>query len=117
MNKLICLALVSAVLLGGCASTNIDRPAVLTQTNAEIRQLIIHAMANLLRGAQVQIADNALTETSTVEVHRTLIGSRGLGTVDRFHLINNRGVCYLVHQNTQNRQTLEGVSCVALATE
>lgn len=117
MNKFICISILSALLLAACASKNIDRPAVLTQTNAEIRQVIVHAMANLLRGAQVQIADSALTETSTVEVHRTLIGSRGLGTVDRFHLVNNRGTCYLVHQNTQNRQTLEGVSCVALATE
>lgn len=117
MNKLICPSILSVLMTLGCASAALDSPAVLTQPSAETRQLIIHAIANMLRGAQVQIADDALTQNSILTVHRSLLAGRDLGSVDRFQLIINGDECFLVHLNTQNRQSLEGVDCVALATE
>jgi hypothetical protein len=119
MTKITSLVIFTLLFVASCSSLNprLDRPAVIAAANEQSLQLIRHAIANLLQGASVDLAEDALTQTSSLAVHRTLLTSRDLGVIDNFQLVLNRGDCYLVHLNTQNRQLLNEFDCRALNTE
>ncbi|MBT5330531.1 MAG: hypothetical protein HOL48_01980 [Porticoccaceae bacterium] len=119
MTKIVSLALIGVVITAACSSLNPrnDRPAVIVRANEHSRIMVQQAIANMLHGARVEIANSALTETSELAIHRTLLSGRDLGGVDNFQLVSNRGNCYLIHLNTQAREALSSIECAELSSD
>lgn len=119
MTKNTSLVIFTLLFITACSSLNpsLDRPAVIAVASEQSLQIVQHAIANLLHGANVTLADDALTQASSLTVHRTLLTSRDLGVVDNFQLVINRDDCYLVHQNTQNRQLVNELDCRVLISD
>ena len=123
--------LLTAVLLSACSysavesdnavDTNLEKPAVIVNVDAESRADLIKALTAALNGASVSLAEDALSRKDTLIVERkpikdargNLIQGRELGVPDRFNLLINDGQCVLVHQNSGQRWRLENTECKA----
>ena len=108
-------------LLSACASSQAQEgvPAVITNPTAESRAELQHAVSSALQGAPVTLADDALTNTSSLIIDRTAardavgrrLNGRELGRPEQFRLLKQGNQCVLVHENSGKRQVLESVRC------
>jgi hypothetical protein len=116
--------LASALLVAGCRtvrSESRDVPAVTVAPTDASRAALAAAVTAALHGAQVTLADDALTRSSTLIVERAphrdaaglRIDGREVGAPERFQLVKRGGACVLVHERTGRETVLESTTCVA----
>ena len=115
--------LAAAALLGlaACATATgrPDLPAMLTNPTAESRAELARRVSGVLHGAQITLADDALTRDSTLIVERTRprtpdgvpLNGREMGRPEHFRLVKNGSRCVLVHEGTGKRRTLKAATC------
>jgi hypothetical protein len=112
----------ATVLLSACASINAqaDSKAVIIAPTAASRAELLGAVRQMLHSDQIVLADDALTNDSTLIVDRALrrdatgqqINGRDIGRPERFTLVERGKRCLLIHERTQQQQTLRGTHCV-----
>jgi hypothetical protein len=117
-------------LLGGLAlavvacktnSVHDDRPARIVNPSAESRAELRHVVSDMLFGADVTLADDALTTSSVLIVERSHprsldnppLSGRDLGQPERFQLVTTGKGCMLIHENDQARYELLKTECAA----
>lgn len=101
-------------------SVNGDRPAVIVNPTADSRAELKRVVSDMLFGADVMLADDALTETSVLIIERKKIQSlenpplsgRDLGSPERFRLFTTGTQCMLVHETDHARYELLDTECV-----
>lgn len=102
------------------ASLQGDQPAVIVNPTAASRAELQRVVSDMLFGADVTLADDALTDSSVLIVERKRIGSmqnpplsgRDLGEPERFQLLTTGTRCVLVHGTDQARYELTETDCV-----
>jgi hypothetical protein len=119
------LPILAAALTGCCATTYgahgyyRDIPAVIVQPDDASRAALQRTVSAALRGAPVGLADDALTDTSTLVVQRIpvrdasgmLANGRDLERPHLFKLVKNGSACVLVADATGDRFTLDDTHC------
>lgn len=120
MHKKLLVASV-ATLLSACASSQAqpDAPAVITQPSAASRAELLAAVTSVLKVANVTLADDALTKTSTLTIERTRLrdssgrqlNGRDLGRPEVFQLVKNDARCVLIHKGSGRRVELAKTAC------
>jgi hypothetical protein len=116
---LVCIGL----LLTACRMnpTHEDRPARVVNPSTESRAELQRVVSDMLHGADVKLADDALTTSSVLIVERRRHGSlespplsgRDLGHPERFQLVTAGKDCVLVHETDRARRELPETECVA----
>jgi hypothetical protein len=116
------LILLFTLALAGCNMNAVhdERPARIVEPTEQSRAELKRAVSDLLHGADVMLADDALTESSVLIVERNRIRSldnrplsgRDLGRPERFQLVTTGDHCVLVHENDDERYELSGTDCV-----
>lgn len=102
------------------ASSEGDQPAVIVNPTAESRAELQRVVSDMLFGAEVTLADDALTDSSVLIIERKRIRSmqnpplsgRDLGQPERFQLLTTGTRCVLVHGPDQARYELTEADCV-----
>ncbi len=97
-----------------------DRPAVIVNPTPESRAELQRVVSDMLFGAEVRLADDALTGSSTLTIERRHIRSledpplsgRDLGQPERFRLLTTGTECVLVHEPDKARYELVETDCV-----
>lgn len=118
----------SGVLLTACKATPATdgpslqggQPAVIVNPTAESRAELQRVVSDMLSGADVMLADDALTDASTLTIERRHIRSlenpplsgRDLGQPERFQLLTTGTACVLVHGPDKVRHELAETDCV-----
>ena len=95
-------------------------PAVIVNPTPESRAELQRAVSEMLSGADVMLADDALTQSSILTVERRRTGSldnppvsgRDLGSPERFHLLLTGTGCVLVHESDEATVPLTETDCV-----
>lgn len=95
-------------------------PAVIVNPTAASRAELRQAVSELLGGADVMLADDALTQTSILTIERRRSGTldkpplsgRDLGSPERFHLLLTGTGCVLVHESDEATVPLTETDCV-----
>ena len=95
-------------------------PAVIVNPTPESRAELQRAVSEMLSGADVLLADGALTQSSTLTIERRRSGSldnpplsgRDLGSPERFHLLLTGTGCVLVHESDEATVSLTETDCV-----
>lgn len=115
----VCLALV----LGACNMNAVheDRPARIVDPSDRSRAELHQVVSGALNGADVMLADDALTDSSVLIIERQKSGSldnpplsgRDLGRPERFRLVTSGTRCVLVHEGDGARHELRETECVA----
>lgn len=110
-----------AALLSACASSQAqpDAPAVITQPSAASRAELLAAVSSALNVANVTLADDALTKTSTLTIERTRLrdasgrqlSGRDLDKPQLFQLVKNDTHCVLIHEGSSKRIALPKTTC------
>jgi hypothetical protein len=98
-----------------------DRPARIVNPTAESRAELQRVVSDMLFGADVVLADDALTTSSVLIVERSHrrsldsppLSGRDLGQPERFQLVTTGKKCVLIHGNDQARYELLETECVA----
>jgi hypothetical protein len=96
-----------------------DVPAVIVHPTAESRAALAQAVSSALHGAPVTLADDALTDASTLVIERARrldpsglpANGRELGPPERFRLVKSGGECVLVHERSGTRLALSATAC------
>jgi hypothetical protein len=109
--------LCAAALLSATAQ---ERPAVIVNPTAETRAALLVAVRSALGGAEVTLADDALTRENVLIVERTgrrdtagrRLQGRELGRPERFRLVKSGSSCVLIHERTGHRIPLEHTECL-----
>lgn len=112
-------AVAVALLLYACKSE--DRPARIVEPDGASRAALHRAVTAALNGADVTLADDALTRSSQLiiepAVYRDAQNNRVMGRETRtpvqFVLLKHDGECVLQSQATQQRWVLAATKCVA----
>ncbi len=112
-------AVAVALLLSSCRSD--DRPARIVDPDAASRAALHRAVAAAMNGADVTLADDALTHSSRLiiepAVYRDAQNNRVMGREVRapmqFVLLKHGGECVLQAQATQQRWVLAATKCLA----
>lgn len=115
---------VAALLLAACSSEPVapaGEPALIVNPDAESREELRDVVSTALNGADVTLADDALTTESVLLIERSPrqsidnpeLGGRDLGTPQRFELVLDGRQCTLVHRNTGLRWLLLDTECAA----
>jgi hypothetical protein len=97
------------------------RPARIVDPTPESRAELRRAVSDMLFGADVALADDALTTSSALIVERRRsrslesppLSGRDLGQPARFQLVTTGKQCVLIHENDQARYELLETECVA----
>ncbi|MGH8168098.1 MAG: hypothetical protein ACREQ1_12725 [Woeseiaceae bacterium] len=115
----VCLTLV----LGACNMNAVheDRPARIVDPDDRSRAELQQVVSGALNGADVMLADDALTESSVLIIERQKSGSldnpplsgRDLGKPERFHLVTSGTACALIHEKDSARYALHETECIA----
>jgi hypothetical protein len=95
-------------------------PAVIVNPTPESRAELQRAVSEMLSGADVMLADDALTHSSILTIERRRTGSldnppvsgRDLGSPERFHLLLTGTGCVLVHEPDEATVALTETDCV-----
>ena len=113
---------VAASLLAACSASNVqpDVPALRTSTSSESRAEIEQTISTAMNGVPVTIADDALTEESTLLIERSRSRSierppepgRSMERPQHFQLIVDARQCFLVHEETGLRWMLPATECI-----
>jgi len=108
-------------LLGSCAVSQAqpDTPAVITQPSAASRAELLTAVSAALGVANVTLADDALTRSSTLiieHVHPRDASGRQLSGRDfdrphHFQLVKSGERCSLIHQESGKKTELRETAC------
>jgi hypothetical protein len=116
------LILLFTMSLAGCNLNGVhdERPALIVAPTAESRAELERAVSEMLHGADVMLADDALTASSILVVERNRIRSmenrplsgRDLGRPERFRLVTTGDRCVLIHENDDARRELLETECV-----
>jgi hypothetical protein len=115
----------AAVLIAACNSTPvraIETAAVLHNPDAATRTALEGAISEMLQGAKVTLADDALLHDSWITVERArpraangqLVNGRILERPERFQLVMERERCVLVQHSNGRRKMLDSVACRAV---
>lgn len=130
MNRLHGSMILSAALLAGaCKATppngdqpllHGDQPALIVNPTAESRAELKRVVSDMLFGAEVMLAADALTESSVLIVERKKIRSlqnpplsgRDLGHPERFQLLTTGTECVLIHETNHARYELLETDCI-----
>ena len=96
-----------------------DAPAVIVDPTAESRAALARAVGAALNGAQVSLADDALTGRSTLAIERVRrrdasglpLNGRELGRPELFRLVKSGAECVLVHERSGRRFALADTAC------
>jgi hypothetical protein len=103
----------------GTLRAEADAPAVIIHPTADSRAALLRAVGAALDGAQVTLADDALTHESILLIERArrldpsglLANGRELGMPERFRLVKSGGQCVLVHERSGKRAVLAATEC------
>ena len=95
-------------------------PAVIVNPTPESRAELQRAVSEMLHGADVMLADDALTQSSILTIERRRTGSldnpplsgRDLGTPERFRLLLTGTGCVLAHESDESTVALTETDCV-----
>ena len=95
-------------------------PAVIVNPTPESRAELQRAVSEMLSGADVLLADDALTQSSILTIEHRRTGSldnpplsgRDLGSPERFHLLLTGTGCVLVHESDEATVSLPETDCV-----
>ena len=98
-----------------------DRPARIVNPTAESRAELKRVVSDMLFGADVTLADDALTTSSVLIVDRgrtrsldsAPLSGRDFGRPERFQLVTTGKKCVLIHGDDQARYELLETECVA----
>ena len=98
-----------------------DRPARIVDPSDRSRAELQQVVSGALNGADVLLADDALTESSVLIIERRKTGSldnpplsgRDLGTPERFRLVTSGAACVLIHEKDSARYALRETECAA----
>ena len=117
---------IASVVLLACAAaapapTTDDTPAVIVRPTAASRAALAQTVSIALDGANVTLADAALTDSSDLVIERTVrrdpegqpIQGRVTEKPERFRLVRNGGQCVLVHERTGKRYRLVETECAS----
>jgi len=117
------LLLLSLFLSAGCSTSAIqaDVPALLTNPGPDTREEIEQSISAALDGADITIAEDALTRNSALIIERGMKRSierspelgRDLGRPEHFQLMIDGPQCVLVHASTGLHWILKDAECVA----
>ena len=109
--------------LAGCKTnpTHEVRPARVVNPTPESRAELQRAVSDMLHGADVALADDALTTSSVLIVERRRsrslesppLSGRDLGQPAHFQLVTTGNDCVLIHENDRARHELLETECVA----
>lgn len=100
----------------------LETAAVLEAGDADTRAALRAAVSEMLQGAQVTLAEDALLHESWLTVERVrprnaegqLLNGRILERPEQFQLIKAGGQCVLVQHSSGRRKVLASVACRAL---
>ena len=116
------LILLSTLSLAGCNLNGVhdERPARIVAPTGESRAELKRAVSEMLHGADVMLAADALTGSSILVVERNRIRSienrplsgRDLGHPERFRLVTSGDRCVLIHENDGARRELSDSACM-----
>jgi len=98
-----------------------DRPARIVNPTAESRAELQRVVSEMLFGADVTLAAEALTDSSTLIIERSRIRGldnvpltgRDLGEPERFTLVMTGMRCVLIHDRNGARYELRETECAA----
>jgi hypothetical protein len=112
-----------AIVIAACKMNSVheERPARIINPSAESRAELRRVVSDMLFGAEVTLADDALTDSSILIVERNRIRSldnpplsgRDLGKPERFQLVTTGKQCVLIHDSDRARHELLETECVA----
>lgn len=107
------IAVASCLFLSACAATTVAQgvPALLYEPDTAARAELQQAVTSLLATDQVLLADDALTESPTLIVERSVLLGRDPGAPEHFQLILAGGDCYLQRPATGERKLLSSAEC------
>lgn len=116
------LSIAAALLLCACntRSATRDIPALIVNPTQQSRAELLRIVTNALYGANVMLADDALTQSSLLNIersaHRDLQGrqfnGREPGMPHQFRLLKNGSRCVLVKLPDDGRWALAETSCI-----
>lgn len=111
----------SCWLLASCALSQAqpDAPAVITQPSAASRLELLTAVSAALKVANVTLAEDALTRSSTLIIERAhprdasgrQLSGRDFDRPQHFQLVKNGRRCLLIHQESRQRTELKKTRC------
>lgn len=111
----------TVILMSACVSSQAepDAPAVITQPSAESRAELLAAVTSALGIANVLLADDALTKTSTLTIERSRVrdangrqlSGRDLDKPEQFQLVKHGARCVLIHRSSAKRFELPKTTC------
>jgi hypothetical protein len=101
--------------------THEERPARVVNPTLESRAELQRVVSDMLFGADVALADDALTTSSVLIVERRRnrslesppLSGRDFGQPARFQLVMTGRQCVLIHENDQTRYELLETECAA----
>ncbi|HEY5568019.1 MAG TPA: hypothetical protein VIM81_12365 [Gammaproteobacteria bacterium] len=120
LEAVLCLSAAAAVGCGHLGASE-DVPAVLVDPTEAVRTELRAALTEALGRAPVAIADDALTQTSTLVIergpirepaNRPLTGRMLDADVQRFELVVNDGQCALLRASDGWRKALAQARCM-----
>ena len=94
------------------AAVSESRDALILGHNEDSLELIHEGLSKLLNGTRVQALENPFTESSLLSIHRSTLTGRDFGTPDLFRLVKNSEGCFLIYENTGERERLETLDCI-----
>jgi hypothetical protein len=120
--KELCLRFAFVIGVAGCRTvvTDYDRAARIIDADDASRAALQCAVADALN-ANVTLADDALTKSSTLIIQRSPPRSiqslpaqgRNMDVPIQFRLVSNRNDCVLIDQRDRSRYKLENTRCEA----
>jgi hypothetical protein len=119
VHCLMAVAIAAASLACRTVRPRHDVPAVIVDPTARSRAALARAVSAALGGAPVTLADDALTQESTLLVERARLrdpaglpaNGRRPGGPERFRLVKSGPECVLVHERDGSRFALEETAC------
>ena len=95
------------------------QPAVLTNPSAQSRAELSRVVSEALGGAPVRLADDALTQASTLVIERIMprdaagfpLNGREVEKPQHFRLIKRASYCILIQESTGRRWLLSAATC------
>jgi hypothetical protein len=117
--KAICAPIVGLICVCRPLSACEPQPAVLTNPTAQSRAELSSVVSEALHGAPVRLADDALTQASTLVIERTMprdaeglpLNGRELEKPQHFRLIQHATHCILIQESTGKRWRLSAATC------
>lgn len=109
-----------ALVISACALPDIDaQPAVIVEPDAQSQQALQEAVSAALEGAEVTLAADALTDSSTFVLERPRPTSRAslegespsLDGPEQFQLLIQGEACILVHEESGAHRMLADTRC------